>query len=227
MSSGGYNFGHVHFEDITTITGLVTAKGQILCGDDSGRLMRMNAGVDGDVIVADSSQTSGMAFKSLTRSLLGDAQNRWILSEEYTTGTNAGTFANNSFRTRRLNSIQYDSGSDCLLDTDTGEFTLTTGTWYMEATAPAYRVSHHRSALYNVTDDTYVCYGTSEYSRDSKESSQSRSQLTCVFNVTGSSKVFAFKHRCDVTRSQDGLGVSSGIASVPEIYASAVLIKIK
>lgn len=224
MSS--HSFHTVHFEDAARVTGLATAKGQMLCGDGNGGLARVNVGGDGNVVVADSSQASGLAFKVLTRSMLGDAQNRWIFAEQLSTGTNAGTFANNSFKTRLLNTVHYNSGSDCTLNTSTGEITLAPGTWYVEASAPAYRVSHHRSALYNVTDAVFVCYGTSEYSRGTIEASQSRSQLSCVFNVVGSSKVFALQHRCDITRAQDGLGVSSGIALVPEIYTTIVLVRL-
>lgn len=137
-----------------------------------------------------------------------------VVREALAQNTDAGTFTSGAWQTRALNTVAADSGGDASLST--GQVTLAAGTYRLRASAPAFSVGRHQARWHNVTDNAAVLAGTSEYA----DTVQTRSIVAGRFTISAS-KVFELQHRCENTRSSDGLGVAGNFTA--EVYAEIEL----
>lgn len=138
-----------------------------------------------------------------------------ILEEQQSQGTDAGTFTSGADRTRVLNTEVSDLAGIVTLSSN--QFTLGSGTYYIEWRAPTSTgVGDHQSLLYNVTDTTEVKRGTPE---DSAVSSVGSAMV-----VITSSKAFEIRHRCTSTQASTGLGDASNFGT--EVYTRVVIRKL-
>lgn len=144
------------------------------------------------------------------------------LSDVKTSGTAGGTFTSGAWQTRDLNTEDNDTGNHCSLSTN--QFTLDTGTYRILASAPSVFVSAHKLKLYNITDASDEIIGVAEYSHVANNGT-TRAFVFGEFTITAA-KVFELQHRCAVTRSTDGLGLSAGFG-VSEVYSTVELWKVK
>lgn len=134
-----------------------------------------------------------------------------VIQDEKSSGTDGGTFTNGAWRTRTLNTVQTDV--DSILSLASNQFTLQAGSYFIDASAPAYTVREHRAKLFNVTDSTDDLLGTSEHSFNSNSTpSRARGRITIA-----SAKVFEIQHQCTDTVSTNGFGVAAGFG-IAEIY---------
>jgi len=101
------------------------------------------------------------------------------------------------------------------------QITLPAGTYYLEASAPAYQVQNHRAFLYNVTDTSVEVLGTTDYIASSN---QTRSFVKGRFTIA-SSKVFELRHFTDQPIASQGLGVSVQDGRV-EVYSEIQIWKV-
>jgi len=152
---------------------------------------------------------------------------RVILEDRKSSGTAGGAFNNGAWRTRDLTDEVADNGNVCTLAAN--QFTLLSGTYYIRAVAPAYRVDLHQCRLYNITDGGVQqdqngndVLGGNAVS-DSTTGTQTDSILISRF-VIAAQKTFELQHRCSTTRAGNGQGrpVSWG----NEIYSRVELVKV-
>tara|TARA_R110000751_G_scaffold93078_1_gene181854 strand:- start:914 stop:1630 length:717 start_codon:yes stop_codon:yes gene_type:complete len=121
----------------------------------------------------------------------------------------------------------------------TGQIVLEAGTYYIEASAPAFSVREHVARLADITDASggsaaTVVLGTSEYAADyttwtaddggvghthliSGSASQTRSMVRGRFELQ-SQRSLEIQHRCTSTQTTDGLGSAGGFYETSNVY---------
>jgi len=154
---------------------------------------------------------------TVTRAELGVPNEYALLADVKGSGTNGGTFTSGAWQTRNLTTEVHDSAGIVTLNATTGNFTLGNGTYRIAASAPALFVSSHQARLFNVTGNSVVAYGTSEYSNTAD--AQTRSFVDTVVAITSGPTVFRLEHRCFTTRSNTGFGGNVGFGG-DEIYST-------
>lgn len=141
--------------------------------------------------------------------------------DQKSTGTNGGTFTSGSWQTRQLNQLNGDTVNVSLA---ANQFTLQPGTYQVQALAPAFRVQNNQIRLRNITDGTTAKFGTSTFSRDANQASQTLALLEARLVLT-SAKTFEIQHFCNTTQNNDGFGIAAGIAGNVEVYTEVLVIK--
>jgi hypothetical protein len=143
------------------------------------------------------------------------------IRDEKTAGTTGGTFTSGAWRTRDINTEKYDPLG--IVSISSNQFTIVAGSYYIDASAPAYNVYRHRIKLRNITDSTDDILGTSEYASASTNGynhSTARGYLTL-----GASKTFEIQHRCESSQATYGFGVE-GNFSITEVYTEVFIWKL-
>jgi hypothetical protein len=135
-------------------------------------------------------------------------------------GTNAGTFTSGAERTRDLNTIIVNTITGASLSSN--QITLPAGTYFIEASAPAYKVDFHKALWRNVTDSTTLIQGTSELTGSGVDVT-TRSFYSNRFTIA-TSKAFELRHWCSATRAGDGFGRATGFFN--EVYSDVKIWKI-
>lgn len=143
------------------------------------------------------------------------------LQDQKSSGTASGGFTSGAWRTRTLNTEVADTNNDCSLASN--QFTLSAGTYEIEARAGAVFVSGHQIRLRNTTDNTTVLVGSSAYAAlvSASDGSQTDSVIQDRFTI-GASKALEIQHQCAVTRATNGFGVQAGFGEI-EVYCDVVL----
>ncbi|MFC1975047.1 hypothetical protein ACFLXQ_01455 [Chloroflexota bacterium] len=206
--------GHVLLDGVVhtdTVADAVT-KGSLIVGNSTPKWDELGVGANNQILMADSAQALGLKW--------GHRGYDYIqLEDRKSSGSHGGTFTLGAWRTRVLNTEVIDTGGNCTLSGN--QFTLTAGTYIIYASAPALWVQSHKTRLYNVSDGTVIAHGTSGYTTNTDYVS-TRSFVAGRFTIA-STKTFRLEHRCTVTRTTNGLGTSSGLAT--EVYAQVQLWK--
>jgi len=140
--------------------------------------------------------------------------------DEKAQNTSGGTFTSGAWQTRVLNTSKTNTIMGASLGSN--QITLPAGTYWVHATAPAYRASRHRAKLYNTTGAADVLLGTSTYSGPGAYSAATLSFLSGQFTLTATS-VLELQHRCETTLATHGFGVESNFAT--EVYSDVVIWK--
>jgi hypothetical protein len=147
-----------------------------------------------------------------------------IYVDEQPASTDGGTFTSGAWRRRVLNTTRYvrETGPNWVFRFS-DQITLQPGSYYIKGSAPAFDVSRHITRLQNITDATTAINGTAEYCPP-VDQHQNRSFIEGVVTIS-SAKVFELQHSCQTTRSPNGLGVSSTLAT--NTYAILKITKLK
>ena len=130
-----------------------------------------------------------------------------VLWEQKTAGTNGGTFAQASWEDRVLNSksdlqtfVSWPGGASTGTDGTNTIFSLPTGSYLIEWSAPAATVSKHKTRLiYSLSDTfsspTYI-NGSSEFDGSNIDpNSQTRSFGSITLTLTNTT-YFKIQHKC-------------------------------
>lgn len=136
------------------------------------------------------------------------------LREEQSSNTDGGSSATASRQTRTLNTEVDDA--DGIVSISGNEFTLQTGSYWIEAHAPSYGAGRHKIILRNVTDSSDALIGDSSYSGTSADNIQTRATIRGLLQLD-SAKAFRIEHYTQTAVATIGLGVASN-AGVSEIY---------
>lgn len=139
--------------------------------------------------------------------------------DEKAAGTEGGTFTSGSWQTRTLNTTKTNEISSATLSSN--QISLPAGTYYIEASAPAYFLNAHQAKLRNVTDSTDVIIGTTE--RVATDTI-SRSFVVGRFTLSGT-KTLELQHRCQTSFPTSGLGTAANFGVV-EVYSEVRIWKI-
>ena len=143
-----------------------------------------------------------------------------IIKDVKSSGTQGGTFNDNAWRERDLNTL-VDPFS-IVTSLSGNEFTLSAGTYYLHAAVPAFDVDEHKARLYNVSDSSVEVYGQSAFSCEDDGGATSNSIIQHVFTLV-SSKTFRIEHRGDNNKSNTGFGVATGWGE--EVYTVVTITK--
>jgi hypothetical protein len=138
-----------------------------------------------------------------------------IIVDEKAYNVDGGTFTSGAVRKRDLNTIA--AGSD-YVTLSGNEFTLDAGKWFIEWTAPAYRVGTHWSALYD-GDDALVAMGSTAFSVSGGDYAITQSKGCTVVELDGTEPLW-IGHQCAANYSTFGFGFKSSFAggTNPSIY---------
>lgn len=122
-------------------------------------------------------------------------------------GVNGGSFTNNAWRTRDLNTEEYDPAG--LATISANQITLIAGTYRCDIWVPAYNVNRHRARLRNVTDGANVLMGSSGMNAGPSGFTSNYARISGVFTIAAS-KALEIQHICQTTSNTYGFGVSLG-----------------
>jgi hypothetical protein len=137
-----------------------------------------------------------------------------IVVDEKTSGTGGGTFTSGSYITRDLNTVRQNSIISASLSAN--QISLPAGTYYINASAPAYNVAQHK-IRWRSTTNTVTIVGTSEYARSTSTSDQTRSCVTGIFTIT-TTTLFVIEHRTSTSYANSyALGAAVTFGDV-EVY---------
>lgn len=147
-----------------------------------------------------------------------------IYVEEQAASTDGGTFTAGGWVPRVFNTTRYSrqTGS-AWASLASNQITLQPGSYYIKGSAPAFDVDRHITQFQNVDDATTAITGTSQYG-SAVDQMQHRSFIEGVVTISAA-KTFELQHQCQTTRSPNGLGVSSTLAT--NTYSMIKIIKLK
>lgn len=128
-------------------------------------------------------------------------------------GVGGGNFNNNAWRTRDLNTLE-NPDAYTWVSLSSNQFTLSSGTYIVEAEAPANIVDGHVARLWNATDSTEVAIGSVEYT-GSGSTVSTKSKIVKQFTITAN-KTFEIQHNCQTTNAS-GTGFGTGANFTPAI----------
>lgn len=143
------------------------------------------------------------------------------LSEVQAYNVNGGTFTQDAWQTRVLNT-EVDTSSIVTLASN--QFTLVAGTYDIEAFVPAYRVGRNTAKLRNITDSTDALIGGAAYARPDIDTNNSNSIISGQVIIAGT-KVFEIEHYCDTTGTTTGFGINTNIAGTNSVYTNVKITK--
>ena len=133
-----------------------------------------------------------------------------------------GTFTSGAWRTRDLNSSQFNNITSCSLSSN--QISLPAGSYQIWGFAPAFDVDRHQARFYNITDSTVAILGMSSYTRSGANAQTGYASIQGAFTIAGT-KTFEFQHRCGTTKADNGFGVSADFGG-GEIYAQLTISKV-
>jgi hypothetical protein len=138
--------------------------------------------------------------------------------DEKSSGTKGGTSVDATDNIRTLNTVLTNEITNASLSSN--RITLPSGTFYIEAHAPAREASRHRLFLYNHSDSIVTLLGTNCMSTTVQTNpTNSHSFVRGRFTIS-SSKNFELRHYTEFGEIDNGLG-SSINDSITEVYADA------
>ena len=169
--------------------------------------------VDTDMLAADCVTAPKIGSKTFTSYA--------IICDQKAYDADGGTFTGNTVVTRDLNTEISDA--DGIVSIAGNQFTLQAGTYLIKASAPAFFVDRHVAWLHNETDGAVVQYGTSEFA-EAVNGCTTRSFISARTTISGA-KNFRIKHRCQTTKSSNGLGVKNDYSGSNSIYTIVEIFK--
>jgi len=138
-------------------------------------------------------------------------------------GSHGGSFASGDWRTRELNTEDFDP--DGIVTLSSNQFTLQAGSYFINAMAPAQSVVNHQLRLRNITDSNNALFGFAAYASQSSGNATDDNDYAFLkgrITLSGA-KTFELQHRCNTTRNGAGFGQPSTFAE--ETYASVEIYK--
>ena len=166
-------------------------------------------------IVADSAAATGLKWAAATAATYA------VFTDEKSNGTHGGTFTSGAFRTRDINTSQFNNISGASISSN--QITLGAGTYQINASCPATDVNQNITRLYNITDSSVTLLGSSEYNDQAGFTDVTRSFIQGIFTIAGT-KNFEIQHQGSITKSTTGFGVATGIST--ETYTIVNITKI-
>lgn len=142
-----------------------------------------------------------------------------VLSDQKASGTDGGGFNSGDWRTRTLNTEDYDGGGICTLAAN--QFTLEAGNYLIEAYAPAYFVNFHQARLYNVTGTASLVLGTSNLEPTSLGNGPTTYSIVIGAFTVAAAQALEIQHQCSTTRAGNGFGNASSFGV--EVYTKVLI----
>ena len=195
---------------------IVDAKGDLIVGTAADTVGRLAVGTNGYFLSADSSAGTGLAWAAAS------AGATYAVFQDVKSSGGGGNFTSGAFRTRDLQTSQFNNITGCSLASN--QITLAAGTYIINAVAPAESVDQHQTRFQNITDSTTAVLGGNAYAAPGATGLSTYSVCDGGFTIA-SSKVFELQHRATTTRNGTGFGVNNGFG-VGETYAIITIAKV-
>ncbi len=141
--------------------------------------------------------------------------------DEKTSGTEGGTFTSGAWQTRDLNTSLTNEITGASLGSD--QITLPAGSYFVEASAPAFGNLIHQLRFRNVSDATTALLGQNVKAGSVDGNAGNLASVKGRFTIAAE-KVFELQHRTTNTRNNDGLGAAAGFGT--EVYAEVLIWKV-
>lgn len=136
------------------------------------------------------------------------------VEDQKNTGTHGGTFTG-GLRVRVLNTILTNEIEGLELIND--QVLFPEGSYYIEASAPAYRVDSHRVSIFDTTSNITLLTGSSEIMLPGSGNAQSRS-FVCGRIALEETSLIELKHQGEVTVTTNGFGAACNFGE-HELYS--------
>ena len=145
------------------------------------------------------------------------------IQDRRSSGTQGGTFTSGAWRTRTLQTKPTDEIGSTL---SSNQFTLPSGTYFLQAFVAGFRVDNHRSILYNITDTADTLTGSTERS-DATSDTTTHSKIFGRFTISDT-KTFEIRSYCQTTAATNGFGEEGGAnaGSKDEVYIDVMIWKV-
>jgi hypothetical protein len=144
-----------------------------------------------------------------------------IIEEQQPSGTNGGSAVAATWNIRQLNTRVVNNLN--LAAPVSGVFTLPIGTYYIDASAIAHAVQHHKIRLFNTTANTTSMFGTSEFALASGGAGYGSSSIKGVLVVPTITN-YRLDHYTAISYATYGLGGATSQGT--EIYARIIITQI-
>ena len=171
-------------------------------------------------------QTNGSGVLSFsTISASGKFESQLLhVRDEKAESNNGGTLATGSFVTRTLNTVMTNEITGASLSSN--QIILPSGTYFLTARVPAFRVERLKTRLRNITDSTNTLIGTSEHFLPAAE--QSGDSKLCGRFTIAAQKTFEVQCRIQTSNNSLDGGVEAGSAtgSLTEVYTDVQIWKV-
>jgi len=131
-----------------------------------------------------------------------------IYRDTKTAGTNGGTATSGIWNVRSLTDTQIEVGSSISRpNSSSSTFTLSPGTYEIDAKSPIFNTGLHQARIYNLSTKTEVLSGTDETA--AAATVQTSSFITGVIISTGTFN-YQIEHKVQSTGATTGLGQATG-----------------
>ncbi len=152
----------------------------------------------------------------------GFFQSHAVVLDQKSQSTDGGTFTQDAWQTRDLNTEGYDP--DGIVSVASNKFTLAAGNYLIKWSAPAYKADKNATRLYDVTNSTAISpVGSAEHA-GTTTAIQVRSTGAARVSPSGSTE-YRIEHRCAATRADNGFGFATNLQAevytIVEIYKEA------
>jgi len=168
--------------------------------------------VDTDMLAADSVTAPKIGSKTFTSYA--------IIADQKNSDTDAGSSSGGSWNTRDLNTELADP--DGIVSISSNQFTLQAGSYFLEASAPAYQPSRHKLKLYQTSGTAAdIAFGTVTFT-NYNIAVQSTAFLSCRFTIS-TATTYEIRHYIQNSKSGNGLGVA--VSQGVEFYCIVKIFK--
>ena len=199
------------FSSSTVISGQVTKK------SDYDRLMNNTV----HILRSATTFTGAKTFTSTISANDGITVPVMHVQEQMAVGTSPGGLTANTWTKRTLNTELTNTITGSSLSS--GQITLPTGTYKINAAAPGYNINRHSIRIYNTSDSVIELSGVGDYMANTG----GIINIVGIITVVGN-KIFELQHACQTTNSTNGMGLSmNAYFSVPyETYTDVFIEKL-
>jgi hypothetical protein len=142
--------------------------------------------------------------------------------DEKSSSTDGGGSVLSTWTVRDLNTVRTNEIAGASVSSN--QITLPAGTYFVMASAPAYKSGKHKARLINVSGTSINILGTNETS-DSGDATQTCSIIRGRF-TTLATTVLRVEHWVTASRATDGFGLSTGSTTGATVYTEVMIWKV-
>ena len=189
---------------------------------------KLAGGITAIKLATDSVETikikdANVTLAKLAPDAMGDFGHKLLhIQDQKGTGTAGGTFTAGAWRTRDLNTVLTNEIPSATLVSN--QISLPAGTYFIIASAPAFRTNNHKAKLRNITDGADILIGLSEFSTTTGDQAMTPSRVIGRFTIAGT-KVLELQHQSAMTQALNGFGAFAGFAVI-EVYSDVAIWKV-
>ena len=178
---------------------------------------------DGTIVNADINASAAIVSTKLS-GVQGKFESALLHVRDEKASTNyGGTLATGSFVTRTLNTVMTNEITGASLSSN--QIILPSGTYFINARIPAFRVERFRAKLRNITDSSDTLLGTSEHFLPAAE--QTGDSKLCGRFTIAAQKTFEVQCRIQTSNSALDGGVETGtVMGLTEVYTDVQIWKV-